>query len=67
MKDVWNGSSRSDDLEYPDEQYQYYLCAKTFGWTINEVDEQPAFLATWLMAIAEMENEVSNERQSTRG
>jgi hypothetical protein len=52
-------------LEYPDEQYQYYLCAKTFGWTINEVDEQPVYLATWLMAIANMEKEVSNERQST--
>jgi hypothetical protein len=52
-------------LEYPDKEYQYYLCAKEFGWTITETDEQPAYLATWLMAIAQLESEVSNERQST--
>ena len=57
------GSLRHDDLEYPDREYEYFLCAKEFGWTINEVDEQPAHTTAWLVAISQLMIEVENERE----
>ena len=60
---MWQGSSRADDLDYPDLEYQYYLCAKEFGWTIKEFDEQPAYMATWVMAITQLAKEVENGRE----
>jgi hypothetical protein len=54
-------------LDYPDEQFLYYICAKQFGWTINEFNEQPAYMTHWLIAMAQLEIEVENERQSASG
>jgi hypothetical protein len=42
----------------------YFMCAKEFGWTIKETDEQPAYLTAWLIAMAQTFYEVQNE-QST--
>jgi hypothetical protein len=47
--------------------YLYYICAKQFGWTINEYLEQPAHITHWLIAISQLEAEVENERQSSAG
>lgn len=46
------GQSRHEAYNYPDEQYLYYVAADKFGWTPNELDEQPAWLVDWLFAIA---------------
>ena len=58
------GSSRADSLEYPDLEFVYFTCAKEFGWTITETDEQPVYMTSWIMAISQIEIEVENERQS---
>lgn len=39
-------------MSYPDEQYLYFIAAEKFGWTPTEVDEQPAGLFDWLIAIS---------------
>jgi hypothetical protein len=38
------------------------LSAKEFGWTPTEVDEQPAALVDWLLAIASMVKQVQNDK-----
>ncbi len=53
------------DFIYPDDEWIYYLCADRFGWTPNEVDEQPARLVDWLLAldatVKEVEHDVNNK------
>jgi hypothetical protein len=49
-------------MEYPDEFWEYYICAKEFGWTPIEVDNQPAYVVSWVMAINNVVIEVDNER-----
>jgi len=56
------GSSRHEDMEYPDEYWEYYICAKEFGWTPEETDNQPAHTISWLLAIHNAVIEVENER-----
>lgn len=53
---------RHSDLEYPDEEYTYFVCAKEFGWTINQTDEQPAHTTAWLIAMVQAHYEVENEQ-----
>ena len=43
----------------------YFMCAKEFGWTINETNEQPAYLTAWLIAMSQTFYEVQNVQQST--
>jgi hypothetical protein len=49
-------------MEYPDEYWEYYICAKEFGWTPEETDNQPAHTISWLLAIHNAVIEVENER-----
>lgn len=39
----------------------YYVCAEKFGWTPNEVDEQPAVKVDWVLAIASAIEEYKTE------
>jgi hypothetical protein len=55
---------RHPDLEYPDAEYDYFVCAKEFGWTIKETDEQPANTTSWLIAMVQAFYEVQNEQSS---
>lgn len=59
------GGERHSDFIYPDDEWIYYLCADRFGWTPNEVDEQPAYLLDWLLAldatVKEVEHNVENK------
>jgi hypothetical protein len=56
------GGHRHDDFEYPDQQWFYFTMADRFGWTPSQVDELPANLADWLVAIAATVEEVKAER-----
>lgn len=47
---------------YPDEHWEYYICAKEFGWTPDEVDNQPAHKVAWVIAINNIVVEVENAR-----
>jgi hypothetical protein len=49
-------------MEYPDKYWVYYLCGKQFGWTPEQVDNQPAHIVEWVLAISEVVTEVENER-----
>jgi hypothetical protein len=49
-------------MEYPDEFWEYYICAKEFGWTTDEVDNQPVHKVSWVIAIHNIVVEVENER-----
>jgi hypothetical protein len=51
---VLEGKEKIESATYPDEQYLYFLCAKEFGWTPLQTDEQPAYLIDWLLAINNM-------------
>jgi hypothetical protein len=42
----------------------YFVCAKEFGWTVKETDEQPASAVSWMLAMIDIYYEVQNE-QST--
>jgi hypothetical protein len=60
------GNERSEDLTYPDREYKYFLFADRFGWTPLEVDEQPAELLDWLIAISGVVEEVKAERMESK-
>jgi hypothetical protein len=55
-----DGGDRHDAFDYPDDEWFYYLCADRFGWTPTVVDEQPAYLIDWVLAIARTVKEVEN-------
>jgi len=55
------GNRREETLNYPDQEYFYYVCAKEFGWTITETDEQPAALVDWLVSIHSVVRQVEND------
>jgi len=57
-----SGGQRNENFSYPDEQYLYFIAAKEFGWTPNELDEQPAVIVDWLVAIATAHSEAEAER-----
>lgn len=40
----------------------YYIAAKEFGWTPLELDEQPAVIVDWIVAIATASSEAESER-----
>lgn len=40
------------------------MAAEKFGWTPTEVDEQPAYLLDWIMAIAQAHEEVRAEQSA---
>lgn len=52
------------DLDYPDQQVMYFICAKEFGWTVQETDNQPAESVAWLLAMVETYYEVQHEQSS---
>jgi hypothetical protein len=56
------GNERNDELDNPDREYKYFLFADRFGWTPLQVDEQPAELLDWLIAIAGVVEEVKAEK-----
>ena len=55
------GQTRTPEQHYPDEEYLYYVCAKEFGWTILETDEQPAAKIDWLISIHNIVRQVEND------
>ena len=44
----------------------YYIMAEKFGWTPAQVDDLPAAMADWLVAISAMIDEVRAERLEER-
>jgi hypothetical protein len=52
------GGERHEAFTYPDEEWFYYTAAEKFGWTPDQVDEQPAYLIDWLISIATLVDEV---------
>lgn len=60
------GNERHEGFTYPDEEFFYYLCAKDFGWTVTETDEQPAALVSWMVAISSVVEEVKNRAISDK-
>lgn len=56
-----SGGQRHEAMTYPDEEYEYYLFARKFGWTPTQVDEQPAVLMDYLRAISIAADEVEAE------
>jgi hypothetical protein len=50
-------------MEYPDRYWEYYVCAKQFGWTPDEVDNQSMVKIAWVLAIHNAVVEVENERE----
>ena len=57
------GKRREETLDYPDQEFMYYTCAKEFGWTITETDEQPAALVDWLISIHSVVRQIENDNQ----
>jgi len=57
------GQDRTPGAQYPDEEYIYYICAKEFGWTISETDEQPAATLDWVLSIHNIVKQVENDNQ----
>jgi hypothetical protein len=55
------GADRNENFDYPDNEWVFYLCAKEFGWTITETDEQPAGLVSWLLEINGVVKEIEND------
>jgi hypothetical protein len=39
-------------------EWQYFVLAERFGWTPTQVDEQPAYLLDWMVAILSVTEEV---------
>ena len=56
------GHERHEAFSYPDDEFLYYLAAEKFGWTPSQVDEQPAYLLDWILAIANVHEEVRAEQ-----
>jgi hypothetical protein len=56
------GGQIHGDFDYPDIEWQYFLLAERFGWTPTQVDEQPAVLVDWLIAIGNTVDEVKNQK-----
>jgi hypothetical protein len=56
------GGQVHKDFDYPDTEWQYFLLAERFGWTPTQVDEQPAVLVDWLIAIGNTVDEVKNQK-----
>jgi hypothetical protein len=56
------GGSRHKDLTYPDEEWVYFQMADRFGWTPDQVDNLPAALSDWLLAIAGTIEQVKADR-----
>jgi hypothetical protein len=61
LKFLIKTGSRSPGFTYPDEEFFYWACAKKFGWTPNEVDEQPASIVEWVLSINSAIDEVKAE------
>jgi hypothetical protein len=59
------GQSKTPKAKYPDEEYLYYICAKEFGWTVLETDEQPAAVLDWLISIHNIVRQVENDNNES--
>jgi hypothetical protein len=58
------GNERGDGHDYPDDQYRYFLLAERFGWTPSQVDNEPAVMLDWLLAIGNVVDEVKSEQMN---
>jgi hypothetical protein len=58
------GNERSENHDYPDNQYRYFLLAERFGWTPSQVDNEPAVMLDWLLAIGNVVDEVKSEQMN---
>jgi hypothetical protein len=58
------GNERSENHDYPDKQYRYFLLAERFGWTPSQVDNEPAVMLDWLLAIGNVVDEVKSEQMN---
>ena len=52
---------RKDGVVYPDDEFMYYTMATEFHMAPTVVDEQPAYLLDWLMAIHTTVKKVEND------
>ncbi|NBU93480.1 MAG: hypothetical protein EBS18_02815 [Actinobacteria bacterium] len=59
------GADRNENYDYPDDEWIYYLCAKEFGWTITETDNQPAGTVSWLLGINGIVKEIENDNNQS--
>ena len=59
------GQDATPDAKFPEEEYLYFFCAKEFGWTINETDEQPIWMLDWVYQIAQIVRQVENDKQQS--
>lgn len=60
------GGERHEAFDYPDDEWLYYHCADRFGWTPAEVDEQPAYLLDYILAISKIVKEVENDSNKSQ-
>jgi hypothetical protein len=56
------GNEPHVDLDYPIDEYRYWQLADRYGWTPKQVDEQPAYLLDWILAIGSLKNEIESEQ-----
>lgn len=61
------GNTVNPDLEYPVEEYNYWLFADRYGWLPSQVDKEPAYLMEWILAIGNLKLEVEREAQNGNG
>ena len=61
LRNLLKGFPRHDDLTYPDDEFMYYTLATEFHMPPTVVDEQPAYLLDWLMAIHTTVKKVEND------
>lgn len=54
------------DVKYPNSEYLYYRCAKEFGWTIEETQNQPAYYLTWIVGISNALGGMNDREQHSR-
>ena len=57
------GQDAIPDAVYPEQEWIYYYCAKEFGWTIEETDNQPAYFLDWVIEISKIVSQVENDKQ----
>lgn len=53
----------------PPSQYRDYVLCRAFGWTLQEIDDQPAARTDWLLACHRTTEQVraDKQREAERG
>jgi hypothetical protein len=57
------GADINENYDYPNDEWFYYECAKKFGWTPLETDEQPTYVVSWMLAINRVVEEIEVDNQ----